>query len=276
MVAAGEMRSRVHETAILGLLVAVFLWLPVVSGCVTTSSEPKVDPIALAAAVRDVGLDQLRRGNNAMAIRKLREAELKNPVDPLTFAGLGEAFRRKGLLVEAEENYLLSLELSPDPHAQSHQRAVQTLAVIYIQLGRYGEAEVLCQVLIDDPTYERPWAALTNLGWAQFKAGRLQEAEASYEEALDFRSSYVVAHFNLGILKQDQGHWVEAIRQLELAVKGEQMAPDGLAEANFRMGEIYMTLGRRDRALEHFEIAAEKSPDGEWGEQSRSYLELLL
>jgi tetratricopeptide (TPR) repeat protein len=153
---------------------------------------------------------------------------------------------------------------------------VLTLAVVYIQLGRYGEAEVLCQVLIDDPTYERPWVALTNLGWAQYKAGRLQEAQASYEEALDFRSSYVVAHFNLGILKQDEGHWVEAIRQLELAVKGEQMAPDGLAEANFRMGEIYMTLGRRDRALEHFEIAAEKSPDGEWGEQSRSYLELLL
>ncbi|MCS5636841.1 MAG: tetratricopeptide repeat protein, partial [Myxococcota bacterium] len=187
------------ETPIVGLLVALFLWLPGVSGCLTTtSSEPKVDPIALAAAVRDVGLEQLRQGNNAMAIRKLREAELKNPKDPLTYAGLGEAFRRKGRLVEAEENLLLSLELSPDPHAQDRQRAMLTLAAIYIQLGRYGETEDLCQALIDDPTYALPWVALTQRGWAEYKAGRLQEARASYEEALDFRSSYVVAHFNLG------------------------------------------------------------------------------
>ncbi|MCS5636931.1 MAG: tetratricopeptide repeat protein, partial [Myxococcota bacterium] len=163
-------------------------------------------------------------------------------------------------------------QMAPDALAEANFR----MGEIYIKMERYAEAEVLFQSLIDDATYGQPWAALTNLGWAQFKSGRFEEARASYEEALDFRSSYVVAHFNLGILSQEQGRWMEAIRQLELAVKGGQMAPDALAEANFRMGEIYMTLGRRDRAFEHFEIATKKSPDSEWGEQSRSYLELLL
>ena len=275
--AAGERRLREAGGSILALLLVVFFGLLGTPGCLTTtSSEPEVDPIALAAAVRDVGLDQLRQGNNAMAVRKLREAELGNPEDPLTYAGLGEAFRRKGKLKEAETNLRRSLELSPDVHAQDYQRAALTLAAVYIQMQRYPEAEVLCQSLIDDPTYAQPWEALTNLGWAQFKSGRFQEARASYEEALDFRSSYVRARFNLGILDQEQGRWMSAIRQFELALEGGQMGPEAVAEANFRLGEIFMTLGRRDRALDHFRVAAEKSPDGEWGEESRKYLELLL
>ena len=143
-------------------------------------------------------------------------------------------------------------------------------------MERYAEAEALCQSLVEDPTYARPWEALTNLGWAQYKSGRFQAARASYEEALDFRSNYARARFNLGKLDQEQGRWTAAIRQLELALDGPPMGPEAVAEANFRLGEIYMTLGRRDRALEHFRGAEEKSPDGEWGEQSREYLELLL
>jgi tetratricopeptide (TPR) repeat protein len=235
-----------------------------------------VDPIALAAAIRDLGLDQLRQGNYSMAIRKLQRAELKNPEDPLVYYGLGEAFRRKGLLAEAEVNLLKSLELSPDPHAQSYQLAVLTLSVLYIQEERYEEAVVLCQVLIDDPTYERPWTALTNRGWAQYKSEQFEAARVSYQEALGYRSTYAVAHFNLGILEQERGRWLDAVRQLDLAAKSREMSSEARSEAYFRLGEIYMTLGRKDEAIEKFGLAIEKAPDGEWAEKSRSRLEVLL
>ncbi len=260
-----------------GPLAAISVSLLVLSGCwTTTSSEPEVDPIALAAAIRDLGLDQLRQGNYSMAIRKLQRAELKNPEDPLVYYGLGEAFRRKGLLAEAEVNLLKSLELSPDPHAQSYQLAVLTLSVLYIQEERYEEAVVLCQVLIDDPTYERPWTALTNRGWAQYKSEQFEAARVSYQEALGYRSTYAVAHFNLGILEQEQGRWLDAVRQLDLAAKSREMSSEARSEAYFRLGEIYMTLGRKDEAIEKFGLAIEKTPDGEWAEKSRSRLEVLL
>jgi len=260
-----------------GPLAAILVSFLVLSGCwTTTSSEPEVDPIALAGAIRDLGLDQLRQGNYSMAIRKLQRAELKNPEDPLVYYGLGEAFRRKGLLAEAEVNLLKSLELSPDPHAQSYQLAVLTLSVLYIQEERYEEAVVLCQVLIDDPTYERPWTALTNRGWAQYKSEQFEAARVSYQEALGYRSTYAVAHFNLGILEQERGRWLDAVRQLDLAAKSREMSSEARSEAYFRLGEIYMTLGRKDEAIEKFGLAIEKAPDGEWAEKSRSRLEVLL
>jgi len=271
----GEARSsRRQGRSFLGTLLALVLLLP---ACwTTTSSTPEVDPVALAAAIRDIGLDQLDQGNYAMAIRKLQEAQAMNSDDPLTYFGLGEAFRSKGLVAQAEANLLRSLEISPDPHAPNYQRAVLTLAAVYIQQERYSEAEEQCQILIDDPTYSAPWIALTNRGWAQYKSGRLQAARESYREALEFRSDDPLAHFNLGILSQDQSRWLDAIRAFERAVKAPGMPSNFLAEVHFRMGEIYMTLGEKAEALEHFGIALEEAPEGQWGEKSRAYLEILL
>jgi tetratricopeptide (TPR) repeat protein len=261
----------------LGRLLVLWVLSGFLSGCLTTvSSEHKVDPVGLAAAVRDVGLDYMRQGNYAMAIRTLQEAQRQNPNDPKTYSGLGEAYRSKGLLAEAEVNFLLALETDPNPQSVNRQNATLTLAAVYIQLEQYPDAEVLCQILIDDPTYASPWIALSNRGWAQYKSRRFQEARSSYEQALDFRSDYAVAHFNLGILDQEQGRWLDAIDQLDLVTDSKQMSLAAQAEAHFRIGEIYMTLSRRDKAVLHFKAANEKAPESESGEKSYSYLETLL
>jgi len=223
-----------------------------------------------------VGLDQLRQGNYSMAIRKLQQAELKNPSDPLVYYGLGEAYRRKGLLDEAEVNLLKSLEVSSDSQSPSHQLAVLTLATLYIQEERYAEAEALCEVLVDDPTYDRPWEALNVRGWAQYKSGQFDKARESYREALSFRSNYAVAHFNLGILDYGEKRWPGALRELDIAAESKDLAPSARAEAHFLMGEIYMIQGRKAEAVESFGFAIEMAPDGEWAQKSRSKLEILL
>ncbi len=273
----GRGQIFVHRRFIVGWLVCFGVLSGLLSGCLTTvSSEREVDPVGLAAAVRDVGLDSMRQGNYAMAIRTLQEAQRQNPNDPKTYAGLGEAYRSKGLLAEAEVNFLLALETDPDPQSEDRQNATLTLAAVYIQLEQYPDAEVLCQILIDDPTYASPWIALTNRGWAQYKSGQFGEARSSYEEALDFRSDYAVAHFNLGILDQEQGRWLDSIHQLDLVTDSNQMSLAAQAEAHFRIGEIYMTLGRRDKAVLHFKSSNEKAPESESGGKSHSYLEMLL
>lgn len=259
----------------LGLLLLLLALLP--GGCVTTSSSaPEIDPEGLAAAVRDVGLDYLRQGNSAMAIRELQKSLLDNPDDPLTYLGLAAAYRSKGLIDLAEQNALRSLELGTDPHAANYQLAVLTLATIYVQQERYQEARVQCQILIDDPTYASPWVPLTTRGWAEFKTAQFEEARISYLEALDYRPGYELAHFNLGILEQSEKRWRDAVAHLQAAVESGRMSPDALAEAHYRLGEVYMTLGRRDKAIAQFELALEESPEGKWGVEARSYLDLLL
>jgi Tfp pilus assembly protein PilF len=253
------------------LLIAALL----ASGCVTTTDETQQDAQTLAAATRDVGIDHLAQGRTALAIRKLKEALLYDPTDPIAHQWLGDAYRRKGMLAEAEAQLLVSLSLNTDPSDYNHQETLLGLSALYIQMKRYDEARARCQQLIDTPTFSTPWRALTNRGWAEYKQGMLAEARASFEQALDFHPRYSPAHFNLGILDQRERRYLDAIRRFELALDARRLSPDGEAEANYRMAEVYVSLGQRAKAIEHFSVALERAPYGQWGTQSKSYLELL-
>ncbi len=255
---------------LLGLMLA-----GISSGCVTWSSEPRVDPADRAVSLRDIGVDHLRNGRTAMAIRKLSESRGLNPKDPVTFLTLGEAYRRKGLLDKAEELIRRSLELEPDKTDFNRQETVLNLSALYIQMQRWDEAMAHCQTLIDDPTFSTPWRALTNRGWAEYKRGDNARARASFEQALEFHDRYSPAHLNLGIVAQSEKHWLDAIRSFERALDGQRLGSDAAAQANYHMAEIYVALGNRTKAIEHFEVASESSPHGQWGSQSKSYLSLL-
>jgi Tfp pilus assembly protein PilF len=245
-------------------------------GCIHSGPRPfEPDQERVAASMRDVGIDLLNQGRTAMAIRKLSQARIRNPKDPITYQTLGEAYRRKGMLEEAKANLLKSLELNEDSQDYNYQEALLNLSALYIQLGQYEAARQQCEKLVADPTFSTPWRALTNLGWAEFKLGRLGLARTSFEEALDFYPRYPQAHLNLGMLDQREQRWLAAIRHYELAADSSLMAPDGIAQANFHIAEIYVSMGDREKAIAHFGVALERSPYGRWGEQSQSYLELL-
>ena len=256
----------------LGLLVALAL---AIGGCVTTVDDAKPDAKSLATATRDVGIDHLAQGRTALAIRKLKESMLYDSNDPATHLWLGDAYRRKGMLGEAEEQLLIALRLNSDTGDYNHQETVLNLSALYIQMKRHDEARARCQELIDNPTFSTPWRALTNRGWAEYKQGLLAEARASFDEAIDFHPRYSPAHFNLGILDQRERHYLDAIRRFEIALDAGRLSADAEAEANYRMAEVYVSLGRRGKAIDHFSMALERSPYGRWGTQSQSYLELL-
>jgi tetratricopeptide (TPR) repeat protein len=262
---AGSRTGR-HGCALVLVLVAGLLAM----GCATLNSEEQAKQIALAAAIRDVGIDHLSQGRTALSLRKLEEARLMNPEDPVTYLWLGEAFRRKGLLEKAEANFVRALELSPDKTDFNYQETLLNLSALQIQLKRYEEAIANCDLLIDDPTFATPWRGLTNRGWAEFKIGRIDDARRSYLEALDFHHTYSPAHFNLGILEQQAKRMIEALRRFELAIEGQRMGPDAIAEANYRMAEIYVAVGRRSKAIEHFSVALEVSPYGSLAADSKT------
>lgn len=250
----------------LGAVLALAGSLP---ACVTTTNEPPLDVKRQAEATRNVGVDHLSSGRTAMAIRELRHARELDPEDPVTELWLGEAYRRKGRLEEAESHLLRSLEI--DPEAQETRL---NLSGLYIQMKKYEPAIEQAQVLIDEPTFPAPWRALANRGWAQLKLGRNGAARASFEEALDYRPRYWRAHLNLGILDVMEGHRGDAIDRFQRVLE-LQPGYSAQAETYFRLGEIYVALGQRRQAVEHFEVALDRSPHGRWGEKSQEYLDLL-
>ncbi|MEN8158926.1 MAG: tetratricopeptide repeat protein [Myxococcota bacterium] len=240
------------------------------------AGTPSDDALVVSAADesrarshQSVGTNHLREGRVALAIRELRAAEQLNPRDEWIQLTLAEAYRLKGLTAEAESHLLKALEIDPE-----FQSAHLTLSGLYIQMGRYEEAMTHAQLLEDDPTFPKPWQALTNKGWALMQLDRHKEARQALELALDYHDRYWRAQLNLGILDAEEGRRLDAMERFD-RVLGLGPGPLARAEANFRMAEIYISLGNRDRAVEHLVAASAERPNGTWGKRSEDTLERL-
>ena len=55
----------------------------------------------------------------------------------------------------------------------------------------------------------------------------------------------------------------------------EKAIPSARAEANYHLAEAYVSLGNREKAVNHLKMAVVQSPDGEWGKKSEEYLQIL-
>jgi Tfp pilus assembly protein PilF len=256
-----------HRLAHLLALVA----LAALTGCASAPKAALVTEVdaRIALAKRNVGLDYLANGRVPMATRELQQSHQLNPEDPVTVHWLGEAYRRRGLYDTAMEQFQTALlQIPADPDLRLN------LAGLCVQMKRYAEAVEHSQFLIDDPTFNAPWTAFTNKGWAEFKMGKTLEARMSLEEALAFRPEYWPARLNLGIVDAQEGRKLQAIMNFEKVLE-RNIGPSAEAETNYRLGETYVSIGRRDKAVHYFKLAAEGAPYDRWGQQSEKYLKLL-
>lgn len=239
-------------------------------GCATSGpSQDEQDQIAQGRSHLNLGIDYLRTGRTELALREFLIAESFDPQNARVQYGIGDAYLMKGKQEDAELHYRKTLELAPDFHD-----ARLNLAGILIQTGRYPEALAESRRLADDATFPGPWRALANAGWAEYKLGRTEEARKTLELARAYNPSYWPALLNLGILEMEAGRRMEAIR-LFGEVLEHRPGPNALAEVNYRLGEIYIALGKRDAAVDHLMAAVASAPGGEWGSKSEEYLKML-
>jgi Tfp pilus assembly protein PilF len=246
-----------------------------VTGCaprtVSLESQPEVSE---ARGKRDLGVDYLSTGRTAMAIRQLVGSLELDPDDAQTHLWLGEAYRRKGQTEMALEFLEDAIPLAiRDQDKRTEHQAKLNLSALLSQLGRYEESLEYSETLAADPTLSTPWRPLSNSGWALMKLGRLDEAREKLVESLEYFPRYGPALLNLGILEAKEGHRLAAIKTLERALA--RLNTSGRAEVNYRLGELYVALGQRNRAVEHFQEAVKTAPNLDWGSQSQAYLDLL-
>ena len=240
------------------------------SGCATASSRARDDlNLRKARSHFEIGADHLNNGRDAHGLREMLLAESFDPKNARIHMGLAEAYKRKGRIEQAELELRRVLELHPPYHD-----ARLLLSNLYIHLQRYEDALAETRAVLDDPTFPGVWRALTNQGWARFRLGRNAEARGDLEQALEYRRQYWPAMLNLGILEAQEGHHLEAIalfgEMLELDLR-----PGARAEANYRIAELYVSMGQRKRAVAHLVAAVDQAASGPWGTKSEDYLKIL-
>jgi len=241
------------------------------SGCVTSSQRAADADLQARRATShlNLGADHLKSGRGAMALRELLTAESLDPKNPRMKYALGEAYLAQQKPDLAEQNFRKALELHP-----AHHDSRLSLSALYIVQGRYDEAIVECETLIDDPTFPAPWRALSNLGWSEYRLGRTPEARRSLQLARDYRASYWPAMLSLAVIESDAGNRLDSIGLLQEVIELGP-GPRVEAEANYRLAENYIALGKRSRAVGYLTTAVARAPEGEWARRSEEYLKLL-
>ena len=95
------------------------------------------------------------------------------------------------------------------------------------------------------------------LGNALAKDGRIDEAIAHYEKALQVKPAYAEAHNNLGVALGKSGRFDEVIAHCNKAL---EINPN-LADAHNNLGIALAGCGRFDEAVAHFDKALKIKPD---------------
>ena len=242
-------------------------------GCATTGPSPQEQALEQrreqAEAKYNLGIDHLDNGRTALALRELLAAEQLDPNDVWTQLGLAEAYRRSDRTDDAVRHLERAMQLDP-----KDQNARLNLTGVLIQRGDFEGAARHAQVLVDDPTFPAPWRGLTNLGWAQYRLGRTDDAYRNLELATSYNPQYWPAVLNLGIIENERGHRLEALTRFQRVLE-LRPGPYAEAEVHYRIAEILIALGQQEKAVPHLVASAGTEPKGKWGRKSEEYLKLL-
>jgi type IV pilus assembly protein PilF len=257
-----RLHTRIATLALAALLAGT-------AGCASDPPRKGGDDAAKAKSRLDIGADHLKSGRNALALREFMAAEQLNPGDPRVHYALGEAYLAQGKMADSELHYRRAVEIDPQ-----HHDAWLSLSALLIVEKRYAEATAICRELIDDPTYPTPWRALANAGFAEFQLGHLAEARDLLQRAREYNENYWPASLSLAQLEVQEGRRLDALHLLQSALE-IQPGPNVEAELNYRIAEIYVSLGRREEAMGHLTTAVARAPRGVWGKRSEEYLQLL-
>ena len=99
--------------------------------------------------------------------------------------------------------------------------------------------------------------AHNNLGTALLQMGRVDEAVADYQKALEINPKLPLARYNLGVALLQNGRVHEVVGHFQAALEIE---PD-LAKAHYNLGIAFVQLGRVSEALVHYNEALEINPN---------------
>jgi Tfp pilus assembly protein PilF len=134
--------------------------------------------------------------------------------------------------------------LERDPHFRD---ARNDLGNIMILEGKYAEAITTLQPLVQDPSYNASHLAWGNLGWAQVKAGRIDDAIASLRNAVT-QPKFCVGFYRLGVAYEKKGDLANAEQSFTSALQVDSPDCQNLQDAWRARGEVRFKLGHTGEA----------------------------
>ncbi len=191
----------------------------------------------------------------ARRVSMLRQALAQDPVNPMVYYHLGEAYAKSGRHAEALKLY-----------REGIQNGVETgwlysrLGYLYLRQGKKAEAIA---------SYERAaqlnpsdCESLNDLATAHLETGKVAEAERVFKWCLATDQEYAPSHNGLGLVAVQKKDLSTARGYFEKAV---QLDPE-LLEAQLNLGRIYKMTGAAAQARACFQAFLSKASPAEYAD----------
>jgi len=171
------------------------------------------------------------------------------------------AFRDMKDTARAIENYLLAAEQNPD-----NFDVQMDLGVLH-----YGKKSPLAESFLRNALAIRPddVGVLYALGMAYQRAGKAEEAIATYTDITDIDSTHGNAYYNIGYVHFTA--FEDYVTALEFFQKAAQVAPDYL-DAIYMRGACYEAMGNVELAKREYSYLLQLAPNHAKGAQRMNVL----
>lgn len=191
----------------------------------------------------------------------LDKARVLNPLNTDHYANLGRLSRNWADVAPTQEERAQKLQQSHDYYVQATALSphnVQLLnewALVYMARGdNDGALQKINESLALDAKFYSTHLLLGNFYASQ---GKLEEAAASYQKAVELNPEDAEAYSTLGYLYFEQGNITDA---LAYNLKAVELNPQ-LARAHSTLGLIYYRMGRIEEAVQENRMVLESYPN---------------
>ncbi|MFZ1700034.1 MAG: tetratricopeptide repeat protein [Pyrinomonadaceae bacterium] len=181
-------------------------------------------------------------------LEEFKAAVEKDPTDMRARSQLVQAYNYRGMVEQAEQQYLEVLKQQPTYQNYNY------LSIFYQENGENEKAlDAIRKAIALNPHHVMYMSMSTLLA----DLGRLDEAIAAGRRSVEIKSTLLESRLALGDLLLRKGDRNEALREFQA---GFDLAP-GDARPNIKLAWLYIRMGNRDGAFRHYAILRGLAPN---------------
>ena len=233
----------------------------VLLACVLVSCTPKnmERDKNVAEKTRLLGEAYLRDQKYQAALREFLKAESLYANNYLLQEDLGLAYLALGRYELATRHFKKALKLNPD-----YTPAHNSLGNAYTQQKEWDKAIEHYKIASADVLYATPHYPLASIGYVYAQQKKYDLAETYYRKALNVNRDYVGALHGLARTYMETGRVAEAIAKLEKAI---ELAPQA-AFVHYDLAKAYRQRGDYRKAHTLYLKVAELQPDSDLADKA--------
>ncbi len=175
------------------LVVSLIIVMLFISACSSTATRKETKKVHdLADLQVRLGLGYMQKGNLQVAMEKLlASVETADDYAP-AHNGIALLYTRLGMVDEADEHYLRSIELAPG-NGVGHNN----YGAFLCDQKRYAESYVHFTQAAEIPLYTTPALAYENAGLCALRQENFKDAEVAFRKALEIDRRLTVSLINM-------------------------------------------------------------------------------